>query len=135
MNYDEKDITVYDEVHYCTEPVEIQDDCDVILCTDPSVSAYLKRKEMASRLNNISLIAAACAMIVTPMRNNYYGSSASLCGMNHVDYQYGEHPELQARVSIKKGYHLKGVQERRKALHKRFERKTKHAKGKIPIYA
>lgn len=135
MNYDQKDITVYDEVHYCTEPVKNQDDCVTISCSDSFVNAYLKRKEMASSLNNISIIAAACTMVVTPMRNNYYGSFASSWGMNHVDYQYGEHPRMQAVASIKKGYHLKSVQERRKALHKRFERKTKHAKGKIPIYA
>lgn len=52
----------------------------------------------------------------------------------HTDYQFGEWPRKTSVELLKKGHFQQAQQTRWKTLQKRYEKKTKRAKGKVPVY-
>lgn len=95
----------------------------------------LKRHSMRTSL----IAAAAGALFGSSIRESALSTGFSrswnfFSCIQHTDYQYSYWPRKVSIEMLKKGSYQQAQQTRWKTLQKRNEKKTKRAKGKVPVY-
>lgn len=112
---------------------------------DPTEPDYTdeQRATRNRRSSRTSLIAAAASALMGGMgvsTMDYSSFRAPFAAFNfysslcHTDYQFSHWPRTMSTIAMKKGRYQQAQQTRWKTLQKRYEKKTKRAKGKVPIY-
>lgn len=97
--------------------------------------ANIKRQSMRT-----SLIAAAAGALFGSSISDFASSTGFTRSWNffssiqHTDYQFSYWPRKVSVELLKKGHYQQAQQTRWKTLQKRNEKKTKRAKGKVPVY-
>ena len=129
-------IVYYPDVTYVTAPVDIDFDSP-----DPTEPDYTdEHREARYRNSNVSmrtsLIAAAACLLFggASSRTTAFNPFTFYDTVNQIDYQFSRWPRTKGVELLKKGYHQQAQQTRWKTLQKRYEKKTKRAKGKVPVY-
>lgn len=131
-------IVYYPDVTYVSAPVDIDFDSP-----DPTEPDYTDEHREARHRNSsvsmrTSLIAAAAGLLFGGASSRAMATTFNpftfYDTINQIDYQFSSWPRTKAVELLKKGYFQQAQQTRWKTLQKRYEKKTKRAKGKVPVY-